>query len=62
MRITFDIPDTTKAFHGCAVYDNTKDTALQMCTWDMPTNGLENGMIIQLPSGKRLDINEEDSD
>ena len=57
MRITFEIPDTTKAFHGCAVYDSIDPDVIhmQMCTWDMPTDGLEDGMIIRLPDGKRLD-------
>ena len=56
MRITFDIPDTTKTFHGCAVYDKGTETIdLQMATWDMPTDGLEDGMIIKVPTGERLD-------
>ena len=60
MRITFDVPDRTKAFHGCAIYDEgTEKIDLKLVTWDMPTDGLVDGMIIQLPSGKRLDIEEE---
>ena len=57
MRITFDIPDNTKAFHGCAIYDDgTEKLSLKLATWDMPTDGLEDGMIIKIPTGERLDI------
>ena len=59
MRITFEIPDTTKAFHGCLVYEKEKGFDLQMVTWDMPTSGLEDGMIVRLPDGKRLDGKQE---
>ena len=62
MRITFDIPDRTKAFHGCAVYDcGTECVDLKMATWDMPTDGLEDGMIVQVPSGKSLDKEESET-
>lgn len=60
MRITFDVPDSTKAFHGCAIYDEgTEKIDLRLATWDMPTDGLVDGMIIHVPSGKRLDIEEK---
>lgn len=49
MKITFDVPDSTKAFHGCLVYEREKGLGLQMVTWDMPTNGLEDGMTVVLP-------------
>lgn len=63
MRITFEIPDKTKAFHGCLVYEKDKEKGfdLQMVTWDMPTSGFEDGMIVRLPDGKRLD-GEHDAD
>ena len=52
MKITFDIPDKTRAFHGCLVYEKEKGCDLQMVTWDMPTNGLEDGMIVILPPAR----------
>ena len=58
MRITFDIPDTVKAFHGCIVYDKgTTNFDLQMCTWDMLTDGIQDGMCVVLPPS-RLDKNQ----
>lgn len=54
MKITFDIPDKTRAFHGCLVYEKDEGFDLQMVTWDMPTNGLEDGMLVVLPP-ERLD-------
>lgn len=58
MKITFDIPDKTRAFHGCLVYEKEKGFDLQMVTWDMPTNGLEDGMLVVLPP-ERLDGEQE---
>ena len=57
MKITFDIPDSTKAFHGCLVYEK-KVFNLQMVTWDIPTNGLEDKMLVVLPP-ERLDGEQE---
>ena len=60
MRITFELPDRIKALHGCAIYDDGTETLnLKMATWDMPTDGLKDGMIVKIPSGERLDIVEE---
>ena len=43
-----------------AIYDEgTEKIDLRLATWDMPTDGLVDGMIIHVPSGKRLDIEEE---
>ena len=52
MKITFEIPDDTKAFHGCLVYDDGDPLTLKLVTWDMPTSGIEDGMVVVLPPKK----------
>ena len=49
MKITFDIPDSTRAFHGCLIYEVKDSINFQLVTWDMPTDGLKDGMIVELP-------------
>ena len=57
MRITFDIPDSTKTFHGSLVFDaGTERFDMRMVSWDLSTLEIEDGMIIKVPGGERLDV------
>lgn len=60
MKITFDIPDSAKAFHGCLVYEVNNSIDLQLVTWDMPTHGLRDGMVVELPPKKHEQVTSDE--
>ena len=55
MKITFEIPDNTKGFHGCVICGNVSDLKLRVLSFGLDLDGLKDGKTYNIEPPKHGD-------